>query len=163
MWFTQWVVLRVMHNPLPKSSKDEQYFLMLPQLFAFFWPATGQAPSRKGARTLLHFCLPFGMQKSPLWSWPLLIRGKETCSLGFCWGISDSYEKPDRNHTKKQISISVILCTSAVKPSACFALLQFTEVTEDHWWSILQIHCLLCSETWTRNPKALKVISRAWV
>lgn len=102
MRFTQWLVLRVTYTPLPRSSKDRLYFLTLAQLFGFCWPATGQVPGRKSARAPLHFCLPFKMQKSPLWSWPLLLGRRETCSLGFHQGIGDSYEKPDRKQAKKR-------------------------------------------------------------
>lgn len=105
-------MLRVIYTPLPKSSKDELCFLMLPHLFGFCWPATGQVPGRKSAKAELQFCLSYNMQKSPLWSWPLLIRGRETCSLGFCWGISDSMKNLAEimQRSEHEVYISISIC-----------------------------------------------------
>lgn len=45
-----WVMIRTMYTPLPKCSKDELYFLMLPQLFGFY--GSGAWQKCKGTATL---------------------------------------------------------------------------------------------------------------
>lgn len=94
-------------------------------------------------------------------------KRKRTWSLGFCQGISDSYEKLGRNHAKKRTGgvyqhISYVVHISC-QTISCFC---FASVHWRHWRpliSILPIYFLLWSETRTRNPKALKMIGPARV
>lgn len=46
-----WVMIRTVYSPLPKSSKDELYFLTLPQLFDFYGSGSWQEKC-KGTTTL---------------------------------------------------------------------------------------------------------------
>lgn len=153
-----WVMIRTMYTPLPKTSKDELYFLMLPQLFGFYGSGTWQEKC-KGTTTV-----PSAIQDAEL-SFdlcPCYERKRDVFSRlpqGDQQFLLKTWQKPCQEANRSSvISVSVTLCTSAAKPPAGFALLQYTE---DHWCSIKQIYCLCWSETWARNPKASKMISCA--
>ena len=129
---------------------------MLPQLFGFCWLATGQIPGRKSAKASLHFCLPFMVQKSPLWSWPLLIREREICFLGFRQRISDSYEKRDRNHAKKQTG-GLYQYISYVVHISCqtINLFCFASVHWSHWRPLmLNTSNILFALVWNLDQKS---------
>lgn len=134
-----WVMIRTMCIPLPNRSKDEFYFLMLPQLFGFYGSGTWQEKC-KGTTALpsaIQYAeLPFDFD-------PCHDRKRDVLSRlpqGEQQFLLKTWQKPCEDvNRSRAITVSVTLCTSAVRPPAGFALLEYTE---DHWCSIKQMYCL---------------------